>query len=92
MAERTDFFLRIITILSWLLIALGVFKMVIYFIGEYSPGIYSKIKTDTYRKLLTGKGNRLLFGLGGAITALLGAAFLAFAMLIHWLSTLSNGL
>lgn len=86
MADNMDGMLRIIYILSWMLIALGVFKMGIYFLGEFSPGIYSKIKTETYRKLLTGKGNRLLFGLGGFITALLGGIFLGLGMLIRWLS------
>lgn len=87
MAEHMDLMLRLIFVLSWLLIALGVFKIGIYLLGELSPGIYSKIKTETYRKLLTGKGNRLLFGLGGLITVLLGALFLGLGFLARWLDS-----
>lgn len=77
MPEIQDFIepetsLRLIKVLSWALILLGIGKMAIYAVGECIPGAYAKIKSEQVRKFLTGKGNRLLFGLGGFITALLG--------------------
>ncbi len=64
--------LRMIKLLSWVLILLGVGKMTIYAIGEWFPAAYAKVKSGQVRNFLTGKGNRLLFGLGGLLTALLG--------------------
>ena len=62
---------------SWLLIALGLLKVMIYIVGELLPGAYSKIKSEKARKFMTGNGNRLVFGLLGAFTVLLGVAFLS---------------
>lgn len=65
-----------ITIGSWLLIAMGLAKMMIYLIGELLPGVYSKIKSEKTRKFMTGTGNRIVFGLLGFVTVLIGAFFL----------------
>ncbi len=64
--------LRLIAVLSWALIILGLGKMVIYAIGEFAPRAYERIRSEKARKFMTGKGNRLLFGLGGFLTALFG--------------------
>lgn len=64
--------LRLIAVLSWALIILGLGKMVIYAIGEFVPRAYERIRSEKARKFMTGKGNRLLFGLGGFLTALFG--------------------
>lgn len=64
--------LRLVAIFSWILIILGAAKMLIYVIGEWFPGAYLRVKSETARNFLTGTGNRFLFGLGGLITVLLG--------------------
>ena len=74
---------QIIIILSWIMIGLGVFKMVIWLIGEIFPGTYSKIKSEGIRKFMTGTANRLLFGVGGFLTAGLGVGAIALAHFIR---------
>ncbi|MDF1752689.1 MAG: hypothetical protein P1U89_07955 [Verrucomicrobiales bacterium] len=76
----------IIMWLGWLMVALGLFKIVIYLIGELSPGVWEKIKSPTFRKLFTGQGNRLLFGLGGLFTVLFGLGSVGIAFLIRRLA------
>lgn len=67
---------RLIFALSWLMIALGLFKMIVYIVGELIPGAYKAVKSEKVRKFLTGTGNRLLFGLGGFLTLVIGVVFL----------------
>ena len=73
--------LQLVKVLSWILIVLGVAKMVLYAIGEWIPSAYTKVKSETAKKFLTGSGNRFLFGLGGFITLLLGVGGLALGYL-----------
>ncbi|MDF1816575.1 MAG: hypothetical protein P1V20_30515 [Verrucomicrobiales bacterium] len=79
----------IIIWLGWLMVALGVLKIVVYLIGEISPGAWDKIKSPTIKKLLTGKGNRLLFGLGGLVTVIFGFGAIGIALLIRYLHSLT---
>lgn len=69
--------LKLISILSWVLIILGLGKMAIYALGEWAPSVYERIKSEGVKTFLTGKGNRWLFGFGGFITALIGVFGLA---------------
>ena len=81
---------RLISVLSWILIGLGLSKIVVFAIGEWMPGAYSKIRSEWFRKLCTGKGNRLLFGLGGLLTALIGFGGLLLGRVFDYLLHLSR--
>ena len=74
--------LKLVVIGGWLLAALGALKLLIYLVGEMSPGLYSRVRSEAVRRFLTGKGNRLLFGLGGFLTVLLGLFFVLGGMLL----------
>lgn len=71
---------------GWLLAALGAIKMVIYAVGEFFPGAYSRIRSVGFRKVITGKGNRLIFGLGGILTLFLGLIFVVLGIFVRMLS------
>ena len=77
-----DVAFRLMEVMCWMLIALGLLKLIIYIVGELLPGAYRKIKSDKIRNFMTGKANRWLFGLGGFLTALLGALFLILARIL----------
>ena len=79
----------IIIWLGWLMVALGVAKIIIYLVGEIWPNAWDKIKSPTWKKLLTGKGNRLLFGLGGLFTVLFGLGAIGIAFVIRYLHSLA---
>ena len=86
MLENPEIGFRLIAVMSWLLIVIGLFKMVIWLVGEIWPDAYKRFKSPTVRRFMTGKGNRLLFGLGGFLTALLGAVCLALGSFLERLS------
>jgi len=67
---------------SWLLLILGVVKLLIWLIGERWPSLYKRVKSQTIRNLFTGKTNRMVFGCGGFVTALLGVIFLIMAAIL----------
>ena len=75
--------LQLITVGGWVLIALGVTKLLIWLAGEMFPVVYSKIESQRARNFMTGTGNRLIFGCGGLVTVLLGWGFV---VLGNWLS------
>lgn len=77
-----DVAFRLMEVMCWMLIALGLLKLIIYIVGELLPGAYGKIKSDKVRNFMTGKANRWLFGFGGFLTALLGALFLILARIL----------
>lgn len=79
-----EFGISLVKLFSWILVALGVFKVVIYLVGEFAPGTFARVKSDAVRKFLTGRGNRLLFGLGGFLTALVGLGGLLAARFLAW--------
>lgn len=74
--------LQVITFGGWVLIALGVAKLLIWLAGEMFPGVYNKIESRKARNFMTGTGNRLIFGCGGLVTVLLGWGFV---VLGNWL-------
>ena len=86
MLEDSELGFRLIAILSWALIILGILKMILFLVGEYSPKVYDGIKKEAFRKFLTGKSNRMLFGWGGLITAILGGFFLGLGYLLRFFS------
>ncbi len=67
---------------GWLLAAIGVLKVLIFFIGELVPGAYSRIKSESVRRFMTGNANRLIFGLLGGLTVLLGLIFVFLGVLL----------
>ena len=82
--------IRLTLVFSWILVVLGVGKMILYGVGEFFPQAFQKVKSEGVRKFLTGTGNRLLFGLGGFLTALFGGFGLLAAQFMRWV--LSNSL
>lgn len=81
--------LMLITCGGWVLIALGLAKLLIWLVGELFPGIYSKFGSHRMRNFMTGLGNRLIFGCGGLVTALVG---LGFVVLGKWLNEFSQNI
>ena len=81
--------LQIIIFGGWILIALGITKLLIWLMGEMFPGVYSKIQSHRARDFMTGLGNRLIFGGGGLVTVLLGWGFVALG---DWLSEFSQSI
>ncbi len=74
---------KFVIVLGWLLVVIGVLKIIFYLVGEIRPGTWNKIKSPTIKKMLTGKVNRLVFGLGGLITILFGLGSIGIAYLIR---------
>jgi len=85
-----DLAFRLIIVLSWMLVFLGVLKLAIYLVGECLPGAYARVKSETVRKFLTGTGNKIVFGLLGLLTVLAGFAFLGLGYLVRYLFSLAE--
>lgn len=75
---------RLTITLSWILIILGLLKLVLFLVGEFFPNAFANVKSAAVKKFLTGTGNRLLFGLGGFATALIGFLGLLAGRFLEW--------
>ncbi len=76
---------KLIYTLGLILLAIGLFKLALYLIGELFPSAWARLKSKNLRTCLTGVWNRLIFGLGGFLTALLGGG-------VMWLARFLTGL
>jgi len=83
--------IRITILLSWIMIALGLLKMIIWIIGEFFPKAYERLKSSGAKKFMTGSGNRLVFGLLGFLTLLFGCFGLVAAAFMRWLMNVTPG-
>ena len=83
--------LPLIKWLSIISVVLGVFHLVVYIIGEFSPGAYKRISSDGFRKILVGTGNRLMWGCGGLFMLVVGIIGFGGLWLIKLLERLNNG-
>lgn len=86
-----DWAIRLTVILSWVMIALGLLKMIFWVIGEFFPHAYDNIKSKAAKKFMTGSGNRLVFGLLGFLTLLFGVFGLVAAAFMRWLLNSTPG-
>lgn len=70
---------------GFVLLVIGLLKLLIYGIGRYRGGCVEGISSPTLKRFLSGKGNRLVFGVGGLITVLAGGAFMLASRGLAWL-------
>ena len=70
---------------GFVLLVIGLLKLVIYAIGRYRSGWLEGISSPTLKRFLSGKGNRLVFGVGGWITVLAGGGFMLASRGLAWL-------